>query len=290
MIRKTILASFVASSIASVAAAQEQQALRLAPTTPWALEYADENCRLVRTFGIGEQEVTLGLTAYQPGGIFQLSAIGHLTRTLRTPATVGIRLGDVEGYDLRFMQVDFGGRPGILITNPITVGPLPAEAIASLEARRPVASYSDPEVEARVTEIGFVDGFEQEFILQTGSLGAPMRALKDCNAELLTHWDIDQVAHTGLSRIAFPTTPPWRWIEMNGYPRELRRPTMINYRLIVDAEGNVAGCHVAGLADTEEFSRVTCEQLSENARFDAALDANGNPVRSYYASWHELVE
>lgn len=290
MIRRGILATTALLLVGpQTLSAQSVQPLQLAPSSPWALDYADDSCRLVRTFGSGAEEVTLGLTSYAPGGMFQVSAVGDLTRTFRTPPTVNLKLGDVEDYDVRFFQVDFGGRPGILITNPITVGPLPEAARREMESQRPVGSFSDPAVEAQVTTIGFLDGFEQKFELRTGSLREPMAALKDCTADLVTHWDIDTERHAGLSRIAVPRTPPFRWIDIRDYPRDLRNSTMINYRLIIDENGQVAGCHIAGADQASPFAVATCEQLTENARFDAALDAEGNPVRSYFVTWYEMI-
>lgn len=272
----------LAGALCLTSAAQAQELLQLAPTTPWALDYADDSCQLVRTFGADDHTVTLGLTAYEPGGRFQLSAVGALTQTFRTPPTVKVAMGDLEEFAVRYLQADFGGTPGILITNPISVGPLPEGAEERLRSLQPVESYSDPEFERLVTTIGFVDGFEREFVLQTGSMAPPLQALKECNAELITHWDIDVAAHENLSRIAYPSSAPFRWLQWRTYPREMRQPMMINWRLIVDAEGNVAGCHVAGVEDDSEFSVETCEQLRDKARFDPALDADGEPVRSYF--------
>lgn len=287
MIRRSIFA-ILGSAISWAQAVQAQDLLHLRPASPWALEYADDSCRLVRTFGTGENEVTLGLTAYELGGRFFVSAVGNPTRTFRSPAYVRLSIGDIEDFNVRYLQVDFEGRPGILITNAISVGPLPDEARKQLESRRPVESFSDPAIEDQVETIGFIDGFEQEFMLHTGSLREPMRALKDCNAELLTHWDIDVAAHGGLTRIAFPKSPPYRWLRLRAYPREMRQPMLVNYRLTVDVEGGVAGCHVSGAPQDSEFAKATCGQLRKNGRFDPALDADGAPVQSYFVSWAEL--
>lgn len=277
----------LASVVSNGALAQVGETVRLAPAGPWALEYADDSCRLVRTFGAGESAVTIGLTSYQPGGMFQLSAVGELTRPASSARTVKVELGNVESFDVGFLQVDFGGQPGLLVVNPITIGPLPTGVLEDMRAFRPFESYSTPEAEAQAVSIGFVDGMVHEFVAETGSLGAPIQALKDCTVELVTHWDIDHAAHPTRTRTPTPEIAPFRWIEARRYPREMRQPTMINYRLIVDAEGKVADCHIAGLEPSNEFARITCAQLRE-AKFAPALDAQGNPIRSYYVSWHYL--
>lgn len=287
MNRFAILAAVVSAFIA-VAPAQAQNVPQLKPTTPWALDYAKDSCRLLRTFGTGEQEVTLGLTAYEPGGRFFISAVGPLTKTFRSPATVHIAMDEVEEYDLPYLQVDFEGRPGILLTAAISPGPFSDDLRQRLRERKPVESFGDPAAEARVRKIGFIDGFEQEFVLETGSLGAPMQALKQCNAELVTHWDIDVPGHEGMSRVAWPVRPAYPWLRARDFPREMRKPTLIVYQLIVDTEGKVAGCHIAGTDEESEFARIACEKLRETVHFDPALGADGRPVRSYFVQWQNL--
>lgn len=260
----------------------------LAPATPWALDYAKDSCRLVRTFGTGDQEVTVGLTSFAPGGRFQLSAVGNLTRTVSSANTITIALDEVERMKVAFLQVDFGGRPGLYITNPISIGRPPPAAIEQMRHSLPVASYSDPAVEAQVKTIGFIDGLQQEFEIKTGSMQAPMKALKDCTTELVSHWDIDHAAHQSLTRGAVPKLGSKPWVLRSAYPREMRQPTMINARLIVDTEGRVADCVIIDAEEGSEFARLTCEMLRKNGSFSPALDANGQPVRSYYVTWSDF--
>lgn len=287
MIRKYALTVLI-STLSLSNPVNAQELVRLAPATPWALDYAKDSCRLVRTFGTGEQEVTVGLTSYASGAMFQLSAVGNLTRPVSTADTITIALGELEKFKVGFLKVDFGGRPGLLITNPISVGTPPPAAIEQMRRSLPVDSYSDPAVEAQVKTIGFIDGFQQEFEIETGSLRAPLKALKDCTVELVSHWDIDHAAHQGLTKGPTPQSGPEPWLQWSAYPREMRQPTMINFRLIVDTEGKVADCLVADAEEGSEFARVTCELLREKASFTPALDANGQPVRSYYVSWTEF--
>jgi hypothetical protein len=285
MFRESMLVIAVAT-IAFAVPARAQDALRLKPASPWSLDYAEDNCRLIRTFGEGDDQVIVGLTSYEPGGRFFLSAVGNPTKTFRSPDTVRATLDDVEGSRVRYLQANFDGRPGVIITNPISIGPLPEGLEQRMRARQPVLSYSDPAAEERVEAIGFVDGFEREFILETGSMRAPMKALKECTEELITHWDV--APYRDLSRIAVPKSAPWTWLEWRSYPRELRQPMLINYRLIVDPDGRVADCDVAAVDAASEFAKVTCSQLTEKGRFDPALGAYGEPVRSYFVWWAEL--
>lgn len=268
--------------------ADAQEALRLQPAGDWGLEYAADSCRLYRTFGEGEQQVILGLTAYEPRGMVFLSAVGQLTRIARRVDTVKVSLDEVEDYQVRYLQADFGGTPGLLITNGITFGPLPDGAMERIRQGRPVERWSTPEAEERVRWIGFIDGLEQEFIVETGSMRPVLQALEECAQELTTHWDIDHEAQAGLSRVARTAGPPFGWLQMQDFPRAMRQDMLINYRLIVDESGNVDGCHIMGAPEESDVFRIACEHLRERARFLPAEDANGEPVRSYYVSWADL--
>ncbi|MCB2066814.1 MAG: hypothetical protein KDE15_09275 [Erythrobacter sp.] len=283
-------AALAAVALAAASPANAQDAVRLQPVTSWSLDYAQDSCRLIRTFGTGNQQVTLGLTAYAPGGMFFLSAAGELTRVTRRAENVTVALDAVESFDARYLQVDFDGTPGLLVTNAITMGRPPEGVMQAMRDGRPIESFSDPAVEAQVQSIGIVDGLEHEFIAETGSMQAPMAALMECTRELVTHWDIDQAANAALTRTARPATIPWRWLEMRDLPRSMRQPMIVNYRLIVDRQGRVADCHIAGTDESSEFAAIACARLAENASFLPAEGPDGTPVQSYFVSWINLVD
>jgi len=267
--------------------AQSAVPLRLAPSSDWSLNYADDGCELSRRFGSGNDQVLLGLRSYQPGGFFWMSVIGHPTAIGHTPDQIRVTLGSVEALRVTYWQGDFGGMPGIQITNPITLGPPPEGMLEDLRAGRPVVEWSQPAIEAQVMEIGLVDGLAREFVMETGSMGSPMAALKECTSELTTHWPVDVAAHAALARAATEASRPWLWLEMRDYPRELRRPGPVNYRLMIDAEGEISDCAVPG-ADSPEFADATCALLRRNASFHPARNAAGDPVADYFIGWTVL--
>lgn len=287
---RNILAALIclAASLPAIAQAQSGEPMRLSPSSDWALNYADDGCELSRRFGAGDNQVLLGMRSYQPGGLFWLSVIGRPTAIGHRPDTIRITLGSVEALRVGYWQGDFGGTPGIQITNPITLGPGPEGLLENLRAGRPVASWSEPATEARVTEMGLVDGLEREFVLETGSMGPPMTALKECTRELTTHWPINVTQHEQLDKVAVEATRPWLWLETRNYPRELRRPGPVNYRLMIDAAGEITDCAVPG-ADSPEFAEATCAQLLREASFHPARNAAGEPVADYYINWTVLA-
>lgn len=277
----------LAASLPASAQAQSAQPIRLAPSSDWSLNYADDGCELSRRFGTGENQVLLGMRSYQPGGMFWLSVIGRPTAIGHTPDFIRITLGTVEAVRVTYWHGDFGGTPGIQMTNPISLGPPPEGFFERARAGRPLGEWSQPAIEAQVTEIGLDDGLAREFVMETGSMGAPMAALKECTAELTTHWAVDLATHNALATVATEANRPWEWLEMRDYPRDQRRPGPLNYRLTIDAEGKITDCAVPGAA-SPAFAEATCALLGENARFNPARNAAGENVADFYLGWTVL--
>jgi protein TonB len=59
------------------------------------------------------------------------------------------------------------------------------------------------------------------------------------------------------------------------------RQGMVEFRLVVDEQGQVANCHV-DLDTPGPFGEATCNAISRRARFKPALDAEGRPMRALY--------
>lgn len=267
--------------------AQTSGPLVLAPSSPWYVNYADESCELVRQFGEGDQQVTLGFRAYEPSGLFWISVGGGPTTasTFRTN-TVRLSFTPVEELDVSYLRSRSASGPGLAVTVPIFIGPLSPEAREQFESGLAVRSFADPEVEASVEQIGFSQGFATDFVMQTGSMRAPMASLRECARELTTHWPINVDHHEAVTHVATPTSSARGWLHRGHYPANRRFSGILIYRLIVDEEGGVAGCHVFESArQRPTVSRIACERLTLAARFHPALDSNGQPTRDYYVGW-----
>src|SRR5690349_856331 len=55
-----------------------REPLRLKPAAAWVLGYAEESCRLGRTFGQGDHQVTLLMTQFEPGDHFLMTLVGNI--------------------------------------------------------------------------------------------------------------------------------------------------------------------------------------------------------------------
>lgn len=138
-----------------------------------------------------------------------------------------------------------------------------------------------------VTGISIVEGFEQSIHLSTGQLTEPLDQLADCFDGLLTEWGLDAAAHHSLSRMAGPVDlSDWAHRFVQRYPLDMLRAgksASVTARVMIGTQGEIEGCHVPPDID-EGFARPTCDSLLEHGRFEPALDADGNPIRSFWTT------
>ena len=65
-------------------------------SSQWALEYADQSCRLIRNFTDGREEVTLAFERFLPGPELRLGIAGNALRARRSQTTIKFRYGPVD--------------------------------------------------------------------------------------------------------------------------------------------------------------------------------------------------
>lgn len=51
---------------------------------------------------------------------------------------------------------------------------------------------------------------------------------------------------------------------------------------MIDAQGRIGDCTITELTEAEKFGAGICRQIARTARFEAAIDANGQAMPSYY--------
>ena len=59
-------------------------------------------------------------------------------------------------------------------------------------------------------------------------------------------------------------------------------PGFIRARLDISESGEPTACHIQAPISEPAFEREACEQLMDEGEFFPALDAQGNPIASYY--------
>jgi outer membrane biosynthesis protein TonB len=121
-------------------------------------------------------------------------------------------------------------------------------------------------------------------ILDTGSLGDPMKAFDQCIRDSLRDWGIDPDLEDRIVRRPWAPDPS-RWFSADDYPAELVRAgseSEVNVRLLVDASGRVTKCTSLTHYDEPKFEQIVCGKFMQRARFEPAELADGTKVPSYY--------
>ena len=95
--RAQCLIAFTAIAPMLMAAAEP---VRLQPSSSWVLDYGDENCRLIRTFGEGQEKVTLVFESDAP----------HQMDMLATGKPLGNYNADISARFLPVGSESFEGR------------------------------------------------------------------------------------------------------------------------------------------------------------------------------------
>ena len=288
---RSIFVLLAALALPGAVAAKEP--LRLTPSSKWNVHYAEDSCRMARSFGEGDQKVVLMVARYQPGDALRLSFIGKPAHTRLNEGVVRLRFGPAEAeQEVQFYPGTLANKtPTLIIRGAVRLAPRSPEEIAayeaSVKARRFDFDWPDitPEQEAAVTFVEVKRAVRQPFILETGSLGAPLAALEKCTDELLGHWGINVAKHAALSRKVKPRSNPGDWVTSRDYPTEMwmmGKRAIVQFRLNVDVAGKPTACHIQQSTRPKAFDDAVCKAIMRNAKFEPALDAGGDPIASYW--------
>jgi hypothetical protein len=121
-------------------------------------------------------------------------------------------------------------------------------------------------------------------ILETGSLGEPIRMFDKCSRDSLRDWGVDPGLNDKIVKPVW-TRDPARWFNSSDYPSEMLRENKeseVRIRLLVDASGRVTKCTAVSHFDEPRFNQVVCDIFMKDARFEPAELADGTKVPSYY--------
>jgi hypothetical protein len=287
---KSFVASLILVALAMPATAAPPAPLILKPSSSWQLNYADERCRLGRRFGEGEQTVLLFMDRFSPSEYFRLTIAGKLINTAVQKGDANIQFGpSEEEQQLAFLNGNLGKEPALVFSSSARIAPPSAAELLAIKNRgktewvviQPISE--DRQKAVRHLRVG--KPLRKPVMLETGSMRAPLAALDTCIDDLLTSWGVDVERHKKLSRAATPLKAPDKWINSSDYPEKMlmaRQPALVNFRLSIGPDGIPTGCHIQATTRPKEFDNAVCKSIMRRARFSPALDAQGQPLASYY--------
>ncbi len=269
------------------AAAADKPAQHFKPTGPWAMEYADEGCRLIRNFSDGETEFTLAFERFSLGVSLRLGLAGTGLRFARSGNDLDYRYGDAKVRHSEVLDsVLADGRSAILLPEATLIDEEEAGRLTG--ATLPEVLKAEMETAGRISTITFFRRVGAPIALDLGAMAAPMKAMQRCVDDLVTGWGIDIARLATSKQWPKPTSDPVRWVSPADYPRTMLRAGLgglVRVRLVIGEDGAIEKCMVE-VAKPGDFEKLVCGNIAKRAKFTPALDAEGKPMRSYWTrSW-----
>ncbi len=272
--------------------------LVLQPGSDWQIDYGEDICSLARTFGEGDDRVALIFARADPGDMFRMTVAGKPLQNHVSGRPVVSFTPDGTVREVSGQAGVLGNFGPALFQSGMTLLP-----VAGVEAqfgksarfdrtryleRTDILSHDlDSGDEGRIVRLEISGQRLRTVTLVLGSMRDPMKALRACVSELVTHWGIDVAAHRKLSRGVAPVRDPSTWIGPDDYPSDLLSMDaqgFVGFRLMVGKDGKPTSCHVQSSTNQADFDAISCRLLMRRARFTPALDSEGNPIESYWAS------
>jgi periplasmic protein TonB len=84
-----------------------------------------------------------------------------------------------------------------------------------------------------------------------------------------------------------PKGNPGNWANTNDYPSralQQEREGTTGFRVTVGPNGRVTDCQISSSSGHPDLDQATCTNVTRRARFDPALDGNGNPTTGSYSN------
>lgn len=288
----------MAMAATGLRAGEPEAPLVLDPSGPWQMHYADDSCRLARTFGEGDDASVFYIERYEPGDRFFMVVAGEPFAG-REGFDVRYEFGPggaVRESDARTGELgDYG--PALMVSN-MALMPLPddREDYNVRKLSNPAEWAGDADIFGQVLTAAMEEAItwlevrrksRRAVRLALGSMKPAMAAMRACTDELLTHWGLDLAAHRTMSRPPVPASNPGTWINSSDYPRDMLSrgaQGMVQFRLTVGVDGRPTACHIQQSTRPVEFDEAVCRAVMRRAEFSPALDKDGSPMVTYWRS------
>nr|WP_298899146.1 hypothetical protein [uncultured Altererythrobacter sp.] len=139
------------------------------------------------------------------------------------------------------------------------------------------------EIESKELPLTVTRAFKTDFQIPL-DLREPMAVMSECIDTLVSSWGLDPDVERNLSRrVIEPKSYRFMTSILRNMPIGPPQTTSRTFsiRLIVGAEGTPTGCVLLDEFRGSEFEEFACEQAQKHARFEPALDKDGNAVPTY---------
>ncbi|HUD29868.1 MAG TPA: energy transducer TonB [Novosphingobium sp.] len=249
-------------------------------TSPWKVDYTGNACHLQRGFGTADEPVLVQFEQLAPGDYFNFTVAGRAFSGVTEASKVTLSTGpDGKPISTRFTLGDMQAGNGQKLTTLFFMG-------TTLNGHGEGEVRAAPVTDERAAQVtSLIVGWGGKGVqIGTGPLAKAFAAMDGCTKGLVESWGLDPAQQASLSRWPKPLTDPDTWLPRGSYPSDLAREgeqSLVDVRLMIDATGAVSQCQVVNGFNEARFAKVTCDKISQRAKFEPALDAAGKPVASY---------
>ncbi|MBX7541457.1 energy transducer TonB [Qipengyuania sphaerica] len=267
----------------------------LEPSSQWHLDTGDERCRLAREFGEGAAKHILFLEMDEPSAYVGFLLAGPAMEELDLQVPVRLQFGNLEPIVLdRHTQGSLEGYGAALMSTGISLDenfPAELEETGTNESSVTEAPKGLPRLASErftnVETLTIAQEDAEKAVLKLPSLHKALEALNLCSEDFITYWGLDLEQHRSMQR-----GPKWtnsqrvvRRIAANYPSAALRKGEQgsVRFLLIIDETGQVEECRQSNVTLLDKLESPACK-IMRRGEFEPALDADGNPMRSYYAS------
>lgn len=253
------------------------------------LDYAEERCRLIRTFGDGDNLVRLQIVSFGAPYSLRATIHGGIIPSASSPmGEIGLRLTpDTEMRHLPALLGTVGEESAITFVLDVAP-PMDAKGTQHMDQMERFALLRStltlrPDFENRTNSMMLEMGRgRRKLKLRTGRLASPLQALRDCVTSLQQSWGLDPQREERLQRPPLIREDAVRELREQ-YPANMARDGQSAYvpvRVMVDAAGKPTQCVPQTSLPPKDFLDAVCKGLRRD--FDPALDENGRPVASIF--------
>lgn len=294
---KRILAgALLLSSIAGTPAmaADDDQPIVFTPSSRWVADFADGRCLLNRQFKSGDRPLRLSFMGYSPTGPLTL----HLSTTDGFGSTgIEYRFGDRNEFNEPVFSAatetnEFEGMIFRISLLPDLGEP---EDNSDQDESPDIAAdhhalldFAEQEAAAASYDSITIRNRKGTYVLKTGNLGDPIKVFDHCLTNLVESWGLDVEAHRTMTR-AVTVSNEKKLAEAlrPNYPTQALRkgmPALVAIRLFVDETGEPTSCEIQNDMSEDIFAKEACEIFRMKGEYEPALDATGEPMKSFYAT------
>lgn len=265
--------------------AKDADTLIFDPTSPWNVDYSNDSCSLRRTYGSGDLTLVSQFEMRGPSDFLKVLLASREIKTHKGKVSYRFDPDDTLHVPPNAtVQASSDGVQGVRFT-AILGRALPKQSLGLEASAR--QSRDRQELEAKISGLTLVGGFEKDIFVRTGPMNDAMDALRTCRDDLFVSWGFDpslddavaapasRIDSVGLARRV-----------MQAYPKELGRlgvSASVNVLVSIDKAGQLMKCYAHNQGPNPEFEKAACDTLMRYARYEPARDADDNPTESFDA-------